>query len=76
MQLKKYLRELRPPLRGIIELGSRGGAADLKRLLPNEARRFPNPKPTALMEALIGFAGDSDALVWTRSQGPALRVTR
>jgi adenine-specific DNA-methyltransferase len=64
VQLKKYLRELRPPLRGIIELGSRGGAADLKRLLPKEdASRFPNPKPTTLMEALIGFAGDSDALV-------------
>jgi adenine-specific DNA-methyltransferase len=64
VQLKKYLRELRPPLRGIIEIGSRGGAADLKRLLPREdADRFPNPKPTALMETLIGFAGDSDALV-------------
>ncbi len=63
VQLKKYLSELRPPLRGIIELGSRGGAADLKRLLPKDAARFPNPKPTTLMEALIGFAGDSDALV-------------
>lgn len=63
VQVKKYLRELRPPLRGVIELGSRGGAADLKRLLPKDAGRFPNPKPTTLMEALIGFAGDSDALV-------------
>jgi adenine-specific DNA-methyltransferase len=63
VQLKKYLRELRPPLRGVIELGSRGGAADLKRLLPKDAGRFPNPKPTALIEALVGFAGDSDALV-------------
>jgi adenine-specific DNA-methyltransferase len=27
VQVKKHLRELRPPLRGVIELGSRGGAA-------------------------------------------------
>jgi adenine-specific DNA-methyltransferase len=63
VQVKKYLRELRPPLRGVIELGSRGGAADLKRLLPKDAGRFPNPKPTTLIETLIGFAGNSDALV-------------
>jgi adenine-specific DNA-methyltransferase len=63
VQVKKYLRELRPPLRGVIELGSRGGAADLKRLLPKDAGRFPNPKPTTLIETLIDFAGDSDALV-------------
>jgi adenine-specific DNA-methyltransferase len=63
VQLKKYLRELRPPLRGVLEIGSRGGAADLKRLVPGDAGRFPNPKPTSLMEQLIGFAGESDALV-------------
>jgi adenine-specific DNA-methyltransferase len=64
VQLKKYLSELKPPLRGIIEIGSRGGAADLKRLLPKDvAARFPNPKPTTLMETLIGFASDPDALV-------------
>ncbi len=63
VQVKKYLRELRPPLRGVIELGSRGGAADLKRLLPKDAGRFPNPKPTTLIETLVGFAGGADALV-------------
>jgi adenine-specific DNA-methyltransferase len=63
VQLKKYLGDLRPPLRGIVEIGSRGGAADLKRLVPDEASRFANPKPTSLMELLIGFAADSDALV-------------
>ncbi len=63
VQIKKYLHELRPPLRGIIDIGSRGGAADLKRLFPDGAIRFPNPKPTRLLELLIGFAGDADALV-------------
>jgi adenine-specific DNA-methyltransferase len=63
VQLKKYLRELRPPLRGVIDIGSRGGVADLKRIFPDGARRFPNPKPTALIEVLLSFAGESDALV-------------
>ena len=62
VQFKKYLAELRPPLRGIIEIGSRGGIADLKRIFP-EGTWFPNPKPTSLIETLISFAGDSDALV-------------
>lgn len=63
VQVKKYLAELRPPLRGIIEVGSRGGVADLKRLLSGDASRFPNPKPTTLIEQLLGFAGGRDALV-------------
>jgi adenine-specific DNA-methyltransferase len=63
VQLKKHLAELKPPLRGIVEIGSRGGAADLKRILPEDAPSFPNPKPTSLMELLIGFASGPDALV-------------
>jgi adenine-specific DNA-methyltransferase len=63
VQLKKHLADLRPPLRGIIEVGSRGGAADLKRLVPEAAKRFPNPKPTTLLELLLGFAAGPDALV-------------
>ena len=63
VQLKKYLAELRPPLRGIIDIGSRGGIADLKRILPKAAARFPNPKPTTLIELLLGFAAGPDALV-------------
>ena len=64
VQLKKYLAELRTPLRGIVEIGSRGGIADLKRLFPADGgNMFPNPKPTSLLELLIGSAGDSDALV-------------
>lgn len=63
VQLKKYLHELRPPLRGIIDMGSRGGAADLKRLFGKDKDVFANPKPTKLMELLLNFAGDSNALI-------------
>ncbi len=64
VQLKKYLAELRTPFRGIVEIGSRGGVADLKRLFPaGGAPAFTNPKPTSLLELLLGSAGDADALV-------------
>lgn len=64
VQIKKYLSELSPPLRGIVDIGSRGGVADLKRLFPpKKAPNFPNPKPTRLIEMLLSFAGDSDAVV-------------
>lgn len=64
VQIKKYLSELSPPLRGIVDIGSRGGVADLKRLFPpKKAPNFPNPKPTRLIEMLLSFAADSDAVV-------------
>ncbi|HET9394197.1 MAG TPA: site-specific DNA-methyltransferase [Candidatus Rubrimentiphilum sp.] len=79
VQIKKYLKELRLPLRSIIDIGSRGGAADLKRLFPRATDKFPNPKPTALMELLLSFAGDNDALVldaWAGSGTTAHAVLR
>jgi adenine-specific DNA-methyltransferase len=77
VQLKKYLIEIRPPLRGIIDIGSRGGVADLKRLLGKNV--YPNPKPTKLLELLLSFAGDSNALVldaWAGSGTTAHAVLR
>lgn len=61
-QLKKYLMEMPSPLRSVIDLDARAGANTLKRLFPKGAR-FPNPKPVELIQQLIAFAGDSDALV-------------
>lgn len=63
VQLKKYLREISPPLRGVIDLDSRKGGAVLKKLLPKKAKSFKNPKPVELMMQLVEFAGESDALV-------------
>jgi adenine-specific DNA-methyltransferase len=63
VQLKKYLSELNPPLRGVIEVDSRKGGATLKRLFPGGAERFPNPKPVELISQLIDYAGDADATV-------------
>jgi adenine-specific DNA-methyltransferase len=63
VQLKKYLRDISPPLRGVIDLDSRKGGAVLKKLLPKKAKSFKNPKPVELMMQLVEFAGESDALV-------------
>jgi adenine-specific DNA-methyltransferase len=63
VQLKKYLRDISPPLRGVIDIDSRKGGAVLKKLLPRKAKDFKNPKPVELIMQLVEFAGDSDALV-------------
>jgi adenine-specific DNA-methyltransferase len=62
-QLKKYLTEVPDPLRSVIDLDTRVGANTLKRLFPEGAQRFKNPKPVELIAQLLTFAGDSDALV-------------
>jgi adenine-specific DNA-methyltransferase len=63
VQLKKYISDISPPLRGMLDIDSRKGGATLKRLFPDGAQRFPNPKPVELIEQLVAFAGDSDAIV-------------
>jgi adenine-specific DNA-methyltransferase len=63
VQLKRYLSEVRSPLRSIIDTTGRHGAAELKRLFADGAARFTHPKPVELMEQLLQFAADIDALV-------------
>jgi adenine-specific DNA-methyltransferase len=71
VQLKKYLRDIREPLRSVIELDGRAGANTLRKLFPGEPEKFKNPKPVELMTQLIEFAGDSDALVLDPFAGSA-----
>jgi adenine-specific DNA-methyltransferase len=63
IELKKYLREISPPLRSVIDLDARKGSNRLKRLFPDGAKRFANPKPVELIQQLVEFAGDIDAIV-------------
>jgi adenine-specific DNA-methyltransferase len=63
VQLKRYLREVRSPLRSIIDTTGRHGAAQLKRLLPDAAARYPNPKAVELMEQVLQLSAEDDALV-------------
>lgn len=63
VELKKYLRDIQPPLRSVLDLPGRTGANRLKKLFPDGAKRFANPKPVELIQQLIEFAGDIDAIV-------------
>ncbi|MFZ0709166.1 MAG: DNA methyltransferase, partial [Terrimicrobiaceae bacterium] len=63
VQLKKYVQDISPPLRGIVDIDSRKGGAVLKKLFPDGAQRFSNPKPVELIMQLLEFGGDTNALV-------------
>lgn len=63
IQIKKYLSEVQPPLRGLLEINSARGVASLKKLFPEGDQKFIHPKPVELISQLIDFAGEDDALV-------------
>ena len=61
-ELKVYLRDVRFPLRSVIQMDARKGSNDLDRLF---GRRdvFKNPKPTELLEKFLPFAAKHGAVV-------------
>ncbi len=64
IELKKYLKDVREPLRSVIDLDGRAAANILKKLLGNErTARYHTAKPVELLMKLIAFGGDDDALV-------------
>jgi adenine-specific DNA-methyltransferase len=65
IELKKYLKDVKEPLRSVIDLDGRAAANLMKKLLPGQAaERFRTAKPVELITKLIGFGGDKDALVF------------
>jgi adenine-specific DNA-methyltransferase len=63
IQIKKYLQEVNLPLRSLQEVNSARGSNTLKALFPDGAQRFAHPKPVELIQQLLDFAGDADALI-------------
>lgn len=63
VKIKKYLKDYEDSLRSVISLDGRLGSYELKRLFPGEESVFTNPKPAELLETLISFAADKDALI-------------
>jgi len=63
IQIKKFLKDVKLPLRSVIEMSSSRGANTLKALFPDETKQFQHAKPVELIETLIDFATDADALV-------------
>ena len=61
-ELKVYLREVRFPLRSLIQLDSRKGSNDLDRLF-GARDIFKNPKPAELIERLLPFTTENESIV-------------
>jgi adenine-specific DNA-methyltransferase len=61
-ELKVYLEDVDFPLRSVINLDSRAGSNDLERLF-GKRDMFKNPKPVALIELLLSYTADRDALI-------------
>ena len=63
VKIKKYLVDYEDALRSVITLDGRLGSYELKRLFPGSDSVFTNPKPSELLESLISFSAEPDALV-------------
>jgi adenine-specific DNA-methyltransferase len=64
VELKKYLKDVREPLRSVIDLDARAAANLLKKLVPGQgAARFHTAKPVELIMKLLAFGGADDALI-------------
>lgn len=63
VQMKDYLIDYKGSLRSVIDIDARAGAYRLKALFGSDFEGFRFPKPTELIELLVGAAGGKDALV-------------
>ena len=61
-ELKVYLREVRFPLRSVIQMDARKGSNDLDRLFGSRDI-FKNPKPSELLEHVLPFTTKHDSAI-------------
>lgn len=62
-KVKAYVSELTGPLRSVISLPAKAGTLRLQSLLPGADARFMHPKPVELIEQLLSFGGNRNAVV-------------
>ncbi len=63
IELKVYAKDFLDKLPSVIELDGRRGATELKRLFPETAQKFKNPKTFTLIEMLLQYTAGPDAIV-------------
>ena len=61
-ELKVYLRQVRFPLRSVIQMDARKGSNDLDRLFGSRDI-FKNPKPSELLERVLPFTTKHDSVI-------------
>ena len=63
IELKLYVKDYKTKLASVIELDGRTGTNEIKAIFAENPRLFDYPKPSVLLEELIGFATDPDDIV-------------
>jgi adenine-specific DNA-methyltransferase len=63
IELKLYAHEYEEKLPSVIELDGRTGAYELRDLFPDDGKVFNYPKPVQLVEQIISFVANKDAVV-------------
>ncbi|WP_036250218.1 site-specific DNA-methyltransferase [Methylobacter sp. BBA5.1] len=63
IELKLYAKDYKAKLASVIELDGRTGTNEIKSIFPENKRPFNYPKPSALIEELLGFVTQPDDLI-------------
>lgn len=63
IEIKIYLREFREKMPGLIDIDGRRGANELRAIFPETKIAFKNPKPHTLIEWLLSYSAEKDAVV-------------
>ena len=63
IELKLYVKDYKAKLASVIELDGRTGTNELKGIFTESNRPFDYPKPSILLEELLGFATGPDDIV-------------
>lgn len=71
IELKLYVKEYKAKLASLIELDSRTGTNEIKNIFPDQSRPFDYPKPSVLLEELLGFVMKPNSIVLDSFAGSA-----
>lgn len=63
IELKLYVKDYKAKLSSVIELDGRTGTNEVKSIFTESNRPFDYPKPSVLLEELLGFATDPNDIV-------------
>lgn len=63
IEIKVYLREFREKMPGLIEIDGRRGANELRSIFPEKTIAFKNPKTYTLIEWLLSYSADNEAVI-------------
>lgn len=63
VELKLYVKDYKTKLASVVELDGRTGTNEIKSIFTESNRQFDYPKPSALIEELLSFATEKDAII-------------